>query len=107
MSEKNYSNFKFGHLYEDIFWFLKLSQQIEYLFQNQDNMNSIIKIIIALKSGFEKKNLAKFLSERLMGGEKGGNFSKDHLYKCFRMLRALLLIRLYNHGINIKDLSKI
>ncbi len=42
-----------------------------------------------------------------MWGEKGRNFTKDHLYKCFRMLRALLLIRLYNHGINIKDLSKI
>ena len=36
-----------------IFWFSKLSEQIEYLFQNQDNMNSILKIIIALKSCFE------------------------------------------------------
>ena len=70
-------------------------------------MNSILKIIIALKSGFETKNLAKYLSERLMGAEKGGNFTKDNLYKCLRMLRALLLIRLYNHGINLKYLSKI
>ena len=43
-----------------------------------------LKIIIALKSGFETKNLAKYLSERLMGAEKGGNFTKDNLYKCLR-----------------------
>ena len=105
--ETTYNNFKFANLYEDIFWFSKLSEQIEYLFQNQDNMNSILKILISLKSGFETKNLAKFLSERLMRAEKGGNLTNDNLYKCLRMLRSLLLIRLYNHGINLKDLSKI
>ena len=38
-----YNNFKFENFYEDIFWFSKLSEQIEFLFKNHNiyNINQI------------------------------------------------------------------
>ena len=102
-----YHAFELEDLYKDIFWYSRLFEQIEFLFYNQDNINSILKTIILLKSNFETKNIGKYLSEKLMGAKEGGNLSKDNLYKVYSMLRGLLLIRFQNHGINLKDLSKV
>ena len=102
-----YHYFELENLYKDIFWYSKLFEQIEFLFYNQANINSILKTIILLKSNFETKNIGKYISEKIMGAEEGGNLTKDNLYKVYQMLRALLLIRFYNHGINLKDLSKV
>ena len=101
-----YQKYELENLYKDIFWYSKLFERIEFLFNNQTDINLILKTIILLKSNIETKNIGKFLSEKLMSG-KGENLTKESLYKIYSMLRALLLIRFQNHGISLKYMSMI